>query len=113
MNWIKKIFFKKLETNTYVPSEYEIKTEIFIQNIINDLKENPDFWTTKWYFKNKSEKSIMNKDRTIQIMVESGDIIKPISYNTKHSKFYFEMISYTYEIKNRDVISIIESVKIN
>lgn len=49
--------------------------------VIFELKTNPENFSAAWFNKNQLDKSIKSINGSILIMIETGQIVKPISIN--------------------------------
>lgn len=50
----------------------------FIYMVIKMLENNPSYFTSRWFNKNLMDSSVQSKDTKILIMIDTGQIIRPI-----------------------------------
>lgn len=86
----------------------------FIDDVIKDIKTNPSNWTSKWgWSKKEVNKSIMNKESTIQIYV-NGEFITPSEEINKHLSGENQEIlrKLIDEIRQRETFEVLKITKI-
>lgn len=56
----------------------QTKAELLVERIIELLKEKPEEFSSIWFYKEKIEYSIANKNLSILILIKTGEIFKPV-----------------------------------
>lgn len=60
-------------------SGYDAHEQLLIEKVIELLKTSPDNFSARWFGSRTSlDRSVQSKDKNILIMIESGEIIKPV-----------------------------------
>lgn len=70
---------KESSENNNVNNDFKEYEQVLIEKITALLKTKPERFTSRWtYGRNTMNKSIANSDASIQVMIETGQIIAPI-----------------------------------
>ena len=85
MNWIQKLLCNKLDKqqkdiymNREDYSPLYAHDRVFIEKIIELLKNKPDYFSAMGFNGKSLDSSIQSKDKNIVIMIESGHILRPL-----------------------------------
>ena len=76
MNIFKR--FKKPTPIVTPLSEYEQHEQRLIEGVIEQLKTTPSLFSARWWNGEALDKSVSNKNKTILIMIEDGQITRPL-----------------------------------
>jgi hypothetical protein len=117
MNLIKKLFGgSKSELNKPIVSnicnQYDSHQQLLVEEVIEMLKTNPECFSARWFTGLSLDRSVKCKDKQILIMIDDGQIIRPIQ--PRMSKKQKEIVRQLIEpIVKKDSDYIIENLVSN
>ena len=117
MSLFKRLFRKRQPTQQRCSisgsyNHYDEHEQLFIEKVIEMLKTKPECFSARWFTGKSLDKSVINQNKEILIMIDSGQICHPVEPQmTKEQK---ELIKQLLEpIVKKDSDYLIEQLVCN